>query len=100
VRALYFSCHSGNMTEGEVAYSDSGPGNWTPVPPGAIGETLPAGIHPDISVFEHAIQRFRCRPVKAGASQFTGFYFSLFQNWSCALCTAAHHCSLLMSFLT
>lgn len=50
--------------------------------------------------FARAAQRFRCRPVKGGASQFTGYYFRFFQKLSWALCTAAHHCSLLMSILT
>ena len=39
-RRLYFSWHSGNMTRGEIVYSDSNPGTWEPVPPGSATEVL------------------------------------------------------------
>ena len=40
-RTLYFTQHSGQMSDGNVVYSSSGtPSNWTPVSPGSIGESL------------------------------------------------------------
>ena len=39
-RLLYISSSSGNMSTGDVVYSSSEPGSWSPVPPGSIAEVL------------------------------------------------------------
>jgi len=39
-RTLYIYFHSGNMGGGEVVYVQSDIGEWTPVAPGSIGNTL------------------------------------------------------------
>jgi surface-adhesin protein E len=39
-RQLAGSYHSGNMAEGDVVYTNSNPGKWSPVAPGTVGEIL------------------------------------------------------------
>ena len=39
-RTLAISLHSGNMGEGEVLGTSTAPGNWRPVPPDTLVETL------------------------------------------------------------
>jgi hypothetical protein len=39
-RTLAISLHSGNMGEGEILGTISAPGNWRPVPPDTLVETL------------------------------------------------------------
>jgi hypothetical protein len=39
-RTLSFSLHSGSMGEGEVVGASNNPGNWRPVPPDTLVETL------------------------------------------------------------
>lgn len=40
MRPFAVSFHSKNMADGEVVYSAFDPGNWGPVPPGTVNDTL------------------------------------------------------------